>query len=371
MLTSLKLTGYRRFESYRLDGLTRVNLLVGRNNCGKTSILEAVDLVVAQGDPSVLRNAATRRSEHSVYETSSQLKESSPFTANFNFTVPSVSHTFFGHRCEQGVRFELSSGDSYAVSYEIVSPDLVPDSFESPALNDLRLAVGFGLEIRTGHHAKNGATEGLPVIPVTRRGELLGLLEWRRGIGFPKAPAAFLGIDPWTSKDLRAMWDDTIRQGREQEVVNALRLLDPDLVSIHFLTGTQTDGGILVGRRSTSDRLPIGSLGEGVRRLLGLSLAMTTTGGYLLVDEPDTGLHWTALDGMWRLLLATARRLDVQIFATTHSYDCIRGLASAIKAEPDLRDDVSVHKLHAELDESVRLSADDMHIAMAQDIEVR
>ena len=61
MLTSLKLTGYRRFESYRLDGLTRVNLLVGRNNCGKTSILEAVDLVVAQGDPSVLRNAATRR----------------------------------------------------------------------------------------------------------------------------------------------------------------------------------------------------------------------------------------------------------------------------------------------------------------------
>ncbi len=95
---------------------------------------------------------------------------------------------------------------------------------------------------------------------------------------------------------------------------------------------------------------------------------MTTTGGYLLVDEPDTGLHWTALDGMWRLLLATARRLDVQIFATTHSYDCIHGLASAIKAEPDLRDDVSTSSTRSSTSRSVFRPT--TQIAMAQD-EVR
>ena len=54
MLRTLELQGYRGFESFRLPDLRRVNLLVGRNNCGKTSILEAVDFLASRGDPSVL-----------------------------------------------------------------------------------------------------------------------------------------------------------------------------------------------------------------------------------------------------------------------------------------------------------------------------
>lgn len=369
MLTTLRLQGYRGFASYRLDGLTRVNLLVGRNNCGKTSILEAVDLLVAQGDPFVLRNAATRRSEHSAYETIDREKEWSP--AKFIFTIPSVAHTFLGHRCEPGVRFEISAGDDLRVCYEIVSADLVADDGRRPdPLSGMGLATAFGLRIRT-QHSENGETDGLPVIGVTRNGELLRLIEWHRGLDFPKAPAVFLGIDSWTSKELRAMWDDTIRRGREQKIVHAMRLLDSELESIHFLTGSEADGGILVGRRGISDRLPIGSLGEGVRRILALSLALTTARGYLLVDEVDTGLHWTVLDHMWRLVLATAKTLNVQVFATTHSYDCIRGLAAAVQAEPDFHHEVSVHKVHTALEQSVRLSAEDLQTAIEQDIEVR
>ena len=371
MLTTLRLQGYRGFASYRLDGLTRVNLLVGRNNCGKTSILEAVDLLVAQGDPFVLRNAATRRSEHNAYETIDREKEWSPFTTRFNVTIPSVAHTFLGHRCEPGARFEISAGDDLRVCYEIVSADLVADDGRQPvSLSGMGLATAFGLRIRTQHSA-NGETDGLPVIGVTRNGELLRLIEWHRGLDFPQAPAVFLGIASWTSKELRAMWDDTIRRGREQKIVRAMRLLDSELESIHFLTGSEADGGILVGRKGISDRLPIGSLGEGVRRILALSLALTTARGYLLVDEVDTGLHWTALDDMWRLVLSTAKTLNVQVFATTHSYDCIRGLAAAVQAEPELHDEVSVHKVHTALEHSVRLSAGDLQTAMQQDIEVR
>ena len=45
MFTTLKITDFRGFADLRLDGLRRVNLVVGRNNAGKTSLLEAIALV--------------------------------------------------------------------------------------------------------------------------------------------------------------------------------------------------------------------------------------------------------------------------------------------------------------------------------------
>ena len=63
MLGTLKLDGYRGFDTYELTDLTRVNLLVGKNNCGKTSILEAVHFLAARGDPFVLVRSANRRGE--------------------------------------------------------------------------------------------------------------------------------------------------------------------------------------------------------------------------------------------------------------------------------------------------------------------
>ena len=68
MINTLKLENYRGFEKYELHGLSRVNLLVGPNNCGKTSVLEAVQLLVSQGDPGVLVESAQRRSESFTWE---------------------------------------------------------------------------------------------------------------------------------------------------------------------------------------------------------------------------------------------------------------------------------------------------------------
>ena len=54
MLKTLALRGFRGFESYELTDLATVNLIVGKNNCGKTTILEAVELLVSNGHPFAL-----------------------------------------------------------------------------------------------------------------------------------------------------------------------------------------------------------------------------------------------------------------------------------------------------------------------------
>jgi AAA15 family ATPase/GTPase len=94
-------------------------------------------------------------------------------------------------------------------------------------------------------------------------------------------------------------------------------------------------------------------------------------GGVLLVDEIDTGLHYTTLESMWRFVIETARRLDVQVFATSHSGDCVRSLAWLQSDDSNLASEVSVHRIEKGVNEAVRYSAAEIETAARHHIEVR
>ena len=362
MLTHLKLCKYRGFESYELADLARVNLLVGKNNCGKTSILEAVHFLVSKGDPSVLVQAAQRRGEDRIrYDADERSRQRMP-------DGPDISHFFFGHYFEPGVGFRLSS-DAGRVSVEIVTGS----NFErQPSLFEDEASPPFGLLI------EGNLIEGLPILPVSENGTLVTKhLRLRQSEFWSELPLVeFITPDFLNLNAMRFIWNQVLMTGRESEVINALNILEEDLQSIHFLTGdfrrTQGSAGILLGFRGDAMRVPIGSYGDGMRRLLALSLSLIqAANGFLLIDEIDTGLHWTVMEDMWRLIIHTARQSSIQVFATTHSYDCIQGLAALIESEPDLASDVSVQKIETSLEEAVSLDAERIQVAISQDIEVR
>lgn len=103
-----------------------------------------------------------------------------------------------------------------------------------------------------------------------------------------------------------------------------------------------------------------------------MALALATTkGGVLLIDEVDTGLHYSILGDVWLLIVEAAKRLNIQVFLTTHSYDCVRALAWLCQTRPDLGPEVSIQKIERKLDRSVSLDAKQIQIAIEQDIEVR
>ena len=109
-----------------------------------------------------------------------------------------------------------------------------------------------------------------------------------------------------------------------------------------------------------------------MRRLLALSLSLIRAeSGVLLVDEIDTGLHYSVMGQMWHLVTEAARRANVQVFATTHSHDCVRGLAWLCGSFPDLKNEVSLQKIDPDLEEAVALDAEDIVLALDQGMEVR
>ncbi len=370
MIRTLKLKGYRGFDSYELDGLTRINLLVGKNNCGKTSLLESINLLVSGGDPIVLEQSASRRGEIN-------LLADSDLTVRRDNTLD-ISHLFLGHSLSPGVSFLLSSeNNNESVSVEILdmeelNVDAQRDLFEDEMDSTQTLC----LEISRNERDK------YPLIPVNDDGSVViprysrSRQRWQKDS--PVTPSVqFLAPDSLYPGSMREMWDKVLVEGRESDVIAAMKILDQDIESIHFLTGHyprmfSDKTGVVVGFRHDTRRLPLGSHGDGMRRLLALSLSLIrTTNGVLLIDEIDTGLHWSIMKEMWRLIVNTACMTNVQVFATTHSYDCIKGFASLVESCPEFAQEISIQKIDRSLEQAVNLDAEKIQIAVGQDIEVR
>ena len=374
MIRTLKLQGYRGFKSFSLPNLKRVNLLVGNNNCGKTSILEALEFLEFKGDPSVLVRLADRRGEHVVPDGADSSERP---------TVPDISHLFFERYLEPGVGFHIVSDETGgAVHVELLARAEIEDAIRSNPHEWQRSIFWDGSELSPAFGLKISGIEPdrALVLPVTESGVLTSL----NSILFQRIPPRMVSgerpvqlLTPSSLRpqSMRDMWDTVLTEGRESEVINAIRLLESDVESIHFLSGAtfrSTSGGVLVGFRGGGRRLPLGSFGDGMRRLLALSLSLVRTrNGVLLIDEIDTGLHFSVMEEMWKLVVATALESNVQVAATTHSYDCIQGLAALLESTPEFAPEVSVQKIERSLAESVSLDAEQIRVAVRQDIEVR
>ncbi|MFV0442328.1 MAG: AAA family ATPase [Planctomycetaceae bacterium] len=377
MYSSLKVDGYRGFSDYLIHELKTVNLLVGRNNTGKTSLLEAALILATEGDPSTFARIASQRGE----EVAVDPDDESPRPD----ILPDISHFFYGHEIAANASIEITDTITNAVKVEVVSRDEIvnqkqPTLFAPDSYYRVRRRLNdWGLLLSLKSFSEGSALDRYMAMLETGGFDPRAVLHPGRAAAerIERMPSVtFIGAESVDPKNLRAMWDQTIEQGIESGVVEALQILDATVESVQFRTSDirsrSAKSGVLIGHRGQKRRVPLGSLGDGMRRLLSLALALNhTRDGVLLVDEIDTGLHWTAMPEMWRLVIETAIKNDTQVFATTHSADCIRGLSWACRQHPELAGHISLQTIDPELSESIPSTAEQLHISMDQDIEVR
>ena len=139
--------------------------------------------------------------------------------------------------------------------------------------------------------------------------------------------------------------------------------------------GTSTRPGErqAVVKQQDSDRsVPLRSFGDGALRLYGVALALAySNNGVLLIDEVENGIHHSVQQDYWRMVLQAALQNNVQVLATTHSWDCVRGFATEAAANDGAegvlirleRDDRSIR--------AIEYSEQELTIAARQEIEVR
>ena len=382
MLKTIKIENFRGFKSFDLQQLGRVNLLVGTNNSGKTSILEAIQLLCSRNNLETLGEAMINRGEYFWSDDGRGSRELD------------IRHLFYGHQIQPGSKFSIS-GMNDNTQEEVVASIAVrsirqksgeiPDSNEQLSLldedSDEFKGIGFIVQWTSGQE-----TENLPLSLSPDSGLAINSsrLIYRRNTEIAPAKTQFVTSSSLTTQKMIELFNQVVLTPEETLLQEALQTIEPKIERIASISPPAINpqrfrssfldsrGGFVVRLSDSSQRVPIGSMGDGIWRILGLALSsVCARSGFLFVDEIDTGLHFTAMSDMWKLIWKTAIRLNVQVFATTHNTDCWTSLASIASLEDTTGDEITIHRIERGKQTSVVFTEPEIVIAAKRGIEVR
>jgi hypothetical protein len=376
MISSIQLTGYRGFERFEMVGVGRVNLLVGTNNSGKTSVLEAIDLLTSRGDPVSLWSLLWRRGERLVVV--APPAERAPRSQQQQVEAE-VCHLFTGHEVHPQSTFTLTARNQTperSLTFTIVELSAKERVEIFGPSDDGTLPSRLALQI------KGSPAPITSLVPLSQYGSMaysaLETTRRRRSIA-DNPPSQFITTDSLSMENLVSLWNNVALKPEEELVLRALRFFDNDIERIAtqssvqpFFFGVPSRGGFIVKRKGVEQPIPIGSMGDGMWRMLAMAIAITQCkDGVLLVDEIDTGLHYTVMADMWRLIHGAAKEFNVQVFATTHSFDCVHSLACVCVGNGDSKDQVTLHRIERGKSKSIPYSEEEIRVAAERNIEMR
>jgi len=323
MIKSLHAENFRCFKELDLSDLRRVNVVVGKNATGKTALLEAIKIAVG-GTPAVLwglnqsrgffggvPQPITRENFESLW---------SPYFFNFDSSKPITTDCCNSEDQHATVKIFFDAKKSVTVipqQQPQQQPTLVPPSVSIPPVAFER--SGFG-----------GATSTL-YATVLAQGQLNFDQGPELGIVAEFFPSSAFSFNPLLPVQL---FSQASLQQHEKEVFDAVKAeFEPALQSLVVLSPTGTgQTGIYVGLPYLKEKLPVGNLSAGVSRFIAmLSAVLIRSKGVLLIDEIENGLSYKVFPALWKYLLKFAVDNNSQIFASTHSLECVQALGPAME----------------------------------------
>lgn len=376
-IQSLSIQNFRGFERFEMKDLGRINLIVGTNNSGKTTVLEALSILMAHGNPSAVWTVLNRRGEVIWVE------HEEPATGTSKFYE--AQQLFRGFETRVGTCFRLAAdtetgavemvakvGDPYRPTHPHGSPsELLPASLPQEFLTPLSLSLSWS----------NDGTREFD-FPISPRGLVstvaIGLAA--RVVPENGSTLQWISSSALTPDEVAALFSDVVLTPDEDVVTEAVRIIEPTIERLGSAMSRRTMSGVKFPRPASTfvrlegikDRISMRGMGEGIWHLLSVALALVhARDGLLLVDDVDTGLHHTVMEDMWKFLDAASKTYNVQVFATTHSRDCYESLAAIAKKSDSDTSEVTIQRIERGREQAVAYHEGHILAAAKHDIEVR
>jgi hypothetical protein len=384
MLESLEIHGFRAFDHLRIERLGRVNLIVGKNNVGKTTLLEALWLYAHQGHHQLIRKLLYAHDEI-LRETIVDVLGSRRIVVDTESPGLRLAYEALFHgraplmEIGEPIRIGPTAAPDETLVIQIEWPDGASTAAESGSLvadvaaPDFDPERGPALVVRFGRKTERRVWLGADV----RFEEYQAAYRPRarlEPIATKGSPALFVSSEALEHSEMGRLWDGIALTDLEEDVVSSLRIMAPEVMRVSAVADPATgrDRVFVARLQSLAVPVPVRSLGDGLNRLLGITLALVNAkDGILLLDEFENGLHYTVQPEVWRLIFAIAHRLNVQVFATTHSWDCIDAFQEAAKENEEVEGQLI--RLDRQYGELRAVIADERMLAIATrgQIEVR
>ena len=381
-LPSLSITGFRGIEALSIPRLGRVTLLAGKNGVGKTTVLEAVRLYASRAQYRILRDLLTGREEFSAGRDEDD--ESPP--------EPDWEALFYGRDTSQNPTICIGPtepSDQLMIDTTVLA-DVTSDQADRLSRVFPEILADESIRIlRTFFQEKQGILPGF--LPVVEPGTSLlsrrarnHLMHQRSRFGIPEMESDLLRITCESlgpgllgNPDMARFWDKVALTDYEDLTIKALSLIFGSQIEKVAMIGEDSrrrlSGRRIIIRVSGYDHpVPLKSLGDGALRMFGVALALANSrDGFLVIDEAENGIHHSVQKDFWRIVLETAQKNNVQVIATTHSWDCIQGFAQAATELEDAEGVlVRLSRQNGDL-RAITYSEKNLMVAVEQEIEVR
>ena len=371
-LPNLSIKGYRGIRDLSIPRLGRVTLITGKNNTGKSSILEALRIYTHNAAPYVIYDILTSREEH-IRGTDEEERSSDPES------MFQISALFNG--------------------FPRLSEDFAPIVISTNGrTGPIRLAMRVGwfseredsdgntrLVIREDPSAWEPSDVAALVVRTEDRRQIHRLerfLRYARSTRMPRPGLSdrvrmpCIHVSPYAGEEtntLEDLWAGVALTDYEKDVVGALQTIDPQISAVSMVAGEVSSRVRTAIVRSESFRrpVPLRSFGDGLNRLFAIALSIVNArGGLLLIDEFENGLHYSVQLDAWRMMFRLAQELDVQVFATSHSQDVVDAFQEAAVESPE---EGVLLRLARRGDDIIPVVADEDELAIAtrHSIEVR
>jgi hypothetical protein len=366
-LNNLLIRNFRAFRHLSVEGLSDVNLVVGGNNLGKSSLLEALHLYFLQGSRTRIPELLLAREEFSF-------KRMRTRTTFRNQDVALAYESLFFGRPPLEPAPSLSIGP-----LDETSPSLqITFAWLQEITEELEGSVRF----RTVKAASEDDLEVLPGLDISfdDRQTLVSLDRLDRDIALrgrlsreQELPVVYLPSQGLGREEMGRLWDTIALTEDEDTIVSALRSISPSIEKIVLVQtpNARNTRTLMAKLEEFPEPVPFKSLGEGVDHLLSISLALIRArNGIILVDEVENGIHYSVQASLWDMIFRQSKRWNIQVFATTHSWDCVEGFQIAAST---LQGSASLFRLErrgSDID-AVRFVPSEIEIARRESIEVR
>jgi AAA15 family ATPase/GTPase len=286
MIDSLHIQNYRLFKDLKIDKLGQVNLIAGKNNTGKTALLEAIRILESDASNYVINDILSKRGDF-------EFGNSSCFFSLFkdyktNKTNKSIQINDLSLVDVIGVHVLVKFGKSYTLD----STNLF--------LNDIYQK--FSLEADT-------------LIPNINNGNVI-----------------FIPLVFETENDVK-FWDNISLTPKEQDVIEIIKIVDNRIKIVRF-----DSGNIKVLLEGEDRPRLLKNLGEGINRLFTIALALVNAQKkILLIDEFEVGLHHSIQEQLWEIIFKYSQKWNIQVFVTTHSRDTVEAFHN-VSTKEDYKD---------------------------------
>jgi len=310
MLNSLYIKNFRNLEELTIESLGRVNLITGKNNTGKSSVLEAVALLATKGNVRLLLDIIQNRGSFTK-----PINQTNPEDANIKTFASIFTNREVKFNGENTIEIGELTKNKLTLKFQKYKRKYLFDGIDDPS--DFQYTTRFEIS------HKDELLHGLLLLEDIEM--FFGLVELS---GFQ-----FVSSNHINRLSNGGLFDKIILTKKEKYVIDALKIIEPKTQRVAFV---QENGHrkAVIKLKDTPEVLPLQSMGDGINRILTIILALVNCEkGYLLIDEFENGLHHTVQTKLWKVILHLAEKLDIQVFATTHSWDCVEAFEEVSNSE--------------------------------------